>query len=160
MERRNLYGFPQSPMYLWTEFISKSISTQEMGATVAGECWDDSRLLWQQHLTALWKKGVQGKAVVMPRGIKPRGADADSQDWERPVRERTTGGSVSWCRALSHGSASPRGPGKLTRVPEWVWNRRPKKRICAFWSLKGLLEAYVSYHLRAGGLVWELVIWS
>lgn len=48
--------------------------------------------------------------------LGPCGADADTQDQECPVREKSTVGSDSWCKAPSHGSTSTRGPGKLTHL--------------------------------------------
>lgn len=160
MERRNLYGFPQSPIYLWTEFISKSISTQEMGAKVAGECLDDSSVLWQQHPTAFWKQEDQGKPAVVPSGSTRALWSWCWHPGPRVPREREkhcglwqlAQGTFTWI-------TSTRGPGKLTRLSLSESGTKDQKRICAFWSLKELFEAYVRYHLRAGGPVWEFVIW-
>ena len=161
MERRNLYDFPQSPIYLWTEFISKSISMQEMGAKVAGECWDYSGVLWQQRLSALWKQEEPGRASSYARWqhqgpvelmLTPR---TESALWERKALWALTADT-------SHLHMDPHPLEALENSLTCPWvslEQKTKKRIRAFWSLKELFEAYVRYHLRAGGPVWELVIW-
>ena len=117
MERRNLYDFAQSPIYLWTEFISRSISMQEMGAKVAGECWDYGGVLWPQRLTALWKQEDQGEPAVMPSGSTRAlwswcwhpGPRVPCEREKRRGLWQLIQGTFTWTHIH-------RGPGKLTHL--------------------------------------------